>query len=199
MSDIDTEAVDSLKVLDPNRPIREATKIRNASKCRNGPIATGAPQQISIRLGGSGATSMALTCRVKKPSTASIASLRAAANNIVIRTHHLIHIRLIFWPSPAKTCGTTSDGPDSGQSIGSKDKSETPTPAPRIDFLIYRPRLSHRPRGRQHSGTILPTAPAAAYLRKTTSQSVFMRATVQPRSGPSSSPRARRARLASRS
>jgi hypothetical protein len=26
VSDIDTEAVDSLKVLDPNRPIREATK-----------------------------------------------------------------------------------------------------------------------------------------------------------------------------
>ena len=26
MSDIDTEAVDSLKVLDPNRPIREATE-----------------------------------------------------------------------------------------------------------------------------------------------------------------------------
>ena len=26
MSDIDTEEVDSLKVLDPNRPIREATK-----------------------------------------------------------------------------------------------------------------------------------------------------------------------------
>jgi hypothetical protein len=25
VSDIDTEAVDSLKVLDPNRPIREAT------------------------------------------------------------------------------------------------------------------------------------------------------------------------------
>jgi hypothetical protein len=28
VSDIDTEAVDSLKVLDPNRPIREATKVR---------------------------------------------------------------------------------------------------------------------------------------------------------------------------
>ena len=27
MSDIDTEAVDSLKVLDPNRPIREATTL----------------------------------------------------------------------------------------------------------------------------------------------------------------------------
>ena len=27
MSDIDTAAVDSLKVLDPNRPIREATRI----------------------------------------------------------------------------------------------------------------------------------------------------------------------------
>jgi hypothetical protein len=27
VSDIDTEAVDSLKVLDPNRPIREATNV----------------------------------------------------------------------------------------------------------------------------------------------------------------------------
>ena len=31
MSDIDTAAVDSLKVLDPNRPIREATKYCRAA------------------------------------------------------------------------------------------------------------------------------------------------------------------------
>ena len=36
MSDIDTEAVDSLKVLDPNRPIREATKYFVAAKGRDG-------------------------------------------------------------------------------------------------------------------------------------------------------------------
>ncbi len=30
MSDIDTEAVDSLKALDPNRPIREATELLTA-------------------------------------------------------------------------------------------------------------------------------------------------------------------------
>ena len=32
VSDIDTEAVDSLKVLDPNRPIREATLLFGAAK-----------------------------------------------------------------------------------------------------------------------------------------------------------------------
>jgi hypothetical protein len=39
VSDIDTEAVDSLKVLDPNRPIREATKFCSAAKRRYGPLA----------------------------------------------------------------------------------------------------------------------------------------------------------------
>ena len=37
VSDIDTEAVDSLKALDPNRPIREATKFCDAAKCRDEP------------------------------------------------------------------------------------------------------------------------------------------------------------------
>ena len=32
MSDIDTEAVDSLKALDPNRPIREATELLHHTK-----------------------------------------------------------------------------------------------------------------------------------------------------------------------
>jgi hypothetical protein len=38
VSDIDTEAVDSLKVLDPNRPIREATNVRLRIACREGLI-----------------------------------------------------------------------------------------------------------------------------------------------------------------
>ena len=33
MSDIDTAAVDSLKVLDPKRPIREADILRLRSRC----------------------------------------------------------------------------------------------------------------------------------------------------------------------
>jgi len=37
VSDIDTEAVDSLKVLDPNRPIREATKQRTSSAVAEDP------------------------------------------------------------------------------------------------------------------------------------------------------------------
>jgi hypothetical protein len=37
VSDIDTAAVDSLKALDPKRPIREATKFCDAAKCREGP------------------------------------------------------------------------------------------------------------------------------------------------------------------
>ena len=37
MSDIDTAVVDSLKALDPERPIREATKFCDAAKCREGP------------------------------------------------------------------------------------------------------------------------------------------------------------------
>ena len=37
MSDIDTEAVNSLKVLAPNRPIREATKRRTSSEVAQGP------------------------------------------------------------------------------------------------------------------------------------------------------------------
>ena len=36
VSDIDTEAVDSLKVLDPNRPIREATEPLHYSKRHQG-------------------------------------------------------------------------------------------------------------------------------------------------------------------
>jgi len=32
VSDINTEAVDSLKALDPNRPIREATKLLHYGK-----------------------------------------------------------------------------------------------------------------------------------------------------------------------
>ncbi|MGA2459368.1 MAG: hypothetical protein ABSF85_17505 [Terriglobales bacterium] len=38
MSDIDTVAVDSLKALDPKRPIREADIRSRCNICRNGPI-----------------------------------------------------------------------------------------------------------------------------------------------------------------
>ena len=41
MSDIDTIVVDSLKVLDPNRPIREATLLFNYSNGRKGPCVDG--------------------------------------------------------------------------------------------------------------------------------------------------------------
>ena len=37
MSDIDTEAVNGLKVLDPNWPIREATVSDSGAACRDGP------------------------------------------------------------------------------------------------------------------------------------------------------------------
>ena len=40
MSDIDTAAVDSLKVLDPKRPIREVTHLGREDPCR--PLAQGA-------------------------------------------------------------------------------------------------------------------------------------------------------------
>ena len=40
MSDIDTAVVDSLKVLDPGRPIREATKMVRRGECSDVPLAT---------------------------------------------------------------------------------------------------------------------------------------------------------------
>jgi len=40
VSDIDTAEVDSLKALDPNRPIREATDFCGAAKLRYVPLAT---------------------------------------------------------------------------------------------------------------------------------------------------------------
>ena len=43
MSDIDTGVVDSLKALDPNRPIREADIDFDAENVRFVPIATDAP------------------------------------------------------------------------------------------------------------------------------------------------------------
>ena len=45
MSDIDTVLVDSLKALDPERPIREATIQDISPKGRDVPIATNTPQQ----------------------------------------------------------------------------------------------------------------------------------------------------------
>ena len=38
MRDIDTAVVDSLKVLDPNRPIREATELRTSREVRFVPL-----------------------------------------------------------------------------------------------------------------------------------------------------------------
>jgi hypothetical protein len=45
VSDIDTAAVDSLKALDPERPIREADKRACGWNVRYVPLATNAPQQ----------------------------------------------------------------------------------------------------------------------------------------------------------
>jgi hypothetical protein len=51
VSDIDTEAVDSLKVLDPNRPIREATEQRKSSEVGSGPksdvVISGPPSHLA--------------------------------------------------------------------------------------------------------------------------------------------------------
>jgi hypothetical protein len=38
VSDIDTAAADSLKVLDPNRPIREADIVQHGGNVRFGPL-----------------------------------------------------------------------------------------------------------------------------------------------------------------
>ena len=55
MSDIDTVAVDSLKALDPKRPIREADIRLRCNICREGPISDMAycarPRTIEVKEG----------------------------------------------------------------------------------------------------------------------------------------------------
>jgi hypothetical protein len=48
VSDIDTAAADGLKVLDPKRPIREATKFCSPAKCREGPQADSCTAAINV-------------------------------------------------------------------------------------------------------------------------------------------------------